>query len=66
MITIFERRRRELGLSQLELAKKMGFSSSLISRYECGFLNLVSERFKVKAAKVLLISKKELFDESPL
>ncbi len=66
MITKLELRRREIGLSQKDLAKKIGYHNSLISKYEQGFRLQVSDRFKRKVSKALGISQKDLFEGSIL
>jgi len=61
MITRVEVRRRELSLSQKDLARKIGFDQSLLSRFERGFSARVSRNFRRRVAEALGMSQRELF-----
>ena len=57
--TNLKRIRKKLGVSQDQLATKIGVSKSMISRVESGERNLNAENLK-KAASALMCSVKDL------
>ena len=61
MITKLEILRKTKGLTQKELAEKIGFHSSQISQYERGFNARPSENFMTKVSKALGVTKDKLF-----
>ena len=57
---MIKRRRKELKLTQLELAKKLDVSSSAISRYESGEISAMGIDKALALAKALNISPVDL------
>lgn len=64
MITNLEIYRKRAGLTQKQLAQKIGYHNSMISKFERGFTIRVSKKFKNKISKVLRIPKSILFNEN--
>jgi transcriptional regulator with XRE-family HTH domain len=61
MITNLEIYRKKIGFTQKQLAKKIGYDNSMISKYERGFTLRVSKKFKNKIASALGVSEEILF-----
>ena len=63
MITKLEIERKKKDLTQKQLAKKIGYHSSMISKFERGFSSRVSRRFRKKVSKALGLPEEILFSE---
>ncbi len=63
MITMLEIHRRRQGFTQKQLAERVGYCNTMISKYERGFTVRVSKKFKEKVSRELKIGEDRLFSK---
>ncbi len=62
-VTRLELFRRTIGFSQIELAKRAGYSNKTISNYERGKSAKPSNKFKKAVSEALGVTKEVLFPD---